>query len=651
MEQQDTNIAHTNPQVATRFHAGTYDVIVVGGGHGGVEAALASARLGCRTLCITLRMDSIGNLPCNPAIGGTGKGHLVRELDALGGEMGKIADKSCIQYRLLNRGKGAAVWSLRAQADRLTYQWNALRVVETQENLDIKQAEVADVTTEEGAVTGIVTGSGAWYHATSVVLCTGTSLGGRTITGELVQQAGPDNTPAATLLTKQLVALGIPIRRFKTGTPPRVASKSIDFDKMTEQAGEEGLYFSFQQEEPIENKVSCFLTYTCEKTHQIIRDNLHRSPLFSGVIEGVGPRYCPSIEDKIVRFADKDKHQIFLEPMGLTSEEYYVQGLSSSLPEQVQLDIIRSITGLERAEITRPAYAIEYDCIDPTCLLPTLETKGIKGLFTGGQCNGSSGYEEAAVQGFVAGVNGALRVLGREPFVIGREEGYIGVLIDDLVTKGTEEPYRMMTSRTEYRLLHRQDNAQHRLCHRGYEIGLVSKEIYDAVLEEMAHIKAECKRLETTGVSPNATLDSLLATHNEPPIANGTTLASLLRRPWLTYAAVSFVDEQRPPLSPRVVQEVEITLKYQGYIDRQQRQVAQMKKLEHRPLPADLDYSSIHGLRLEARQKLEKIRPQNLGQAGRVSGVSPADVSVLMMYLAQKEKRKKNTSEDSEDNE
>ncbi len=617
------------------FLAGSYQVIVVGAGHGGIEAALAAARMGCDTLCLTLNLDGVGNLPCNPAIGGTGKGHLVRELDALGGEMGRNADKSSIQYRLLNRGKGPAVWSLRAQADRQKYHNEILKTLETQENLLVKQGEVADIYCDNGRVSAVVTSTGALYKTQTLVLATGTHLGGKTIVGDLVENMGPDGQAAANRLTANLRKMGLPLRRFKTGTPPRVLASTVDFSQMEVQPGEEGLKFSFQTQEIPKNQVNCWLTHTNKATHQVINDNLHRSPLFSGTIEGVGPRYCPSIEDKVVRFAEKERHQLFIEPMGLESRELYIQGFSSSLPEDVQIQALRTVPGLERAEITRCAYAIEYDCLDPTFLKSTLETKNVAGLFTAGQFNGSSGYEEAAVQGFVAGANAALQVLGREPFVLGRDEGYIGVLIDDLVTKGTDEPYRMMTSRTEYRLLHRQDNAQHRLCQRGYDLGLISQEVLQFVLEEQEQIARELERLEKTGVSPSKEVDVMLKERGEAAMSNGATLASLMRRPRVGYQDLAMVDLDRPPLTETVAQEVEISLKYQGYIDRQLRQVAQMKKLESRPLPLDLDYRNIQGLRLEARQKLATIRPENLGQAGRVSGVSPADVTVLMVHLAQ----------------
>ena len=616
------------------FLAGKFDIAVIGAGHAGIEAALAAARMGLETIIFTINLDAVGNMPCNPAIGGTGKGHLVRELDALGGEMGRAADRACIQYRMLNRGKGPAVHSLRAQADRRKYQQVMKHTLEMQERLTVRQGEIVDLRAEGGRVRQVVLRTGAVYEVRAAILCTGTYLQGRTIVGECIEDSGPDGMHAAGPLTEALKRLDLPLRRFKTGTPPRINARSIDFSKMEVQRGDEDpLPFSFSTEQVRENRAVCWLTYTTEETHRIILENLDRSPIYSGVIEGVGPRYCPSIETKIVRFRDKPRHQLFIEPMGLDTEEMYIQGFSSSMPEEVQLRMLHSVPGLKHAVMMRPAYAIEYDCIDPLALRPTLEVKSIEGLYGAGQFNGSSGYEEAAVQGFVAGVNAALKLLGREPMILKRSESYIGTLIDDLVTKGTEEPYRMMTSRSEYRLLLRQDNADRRLTPIGYRLGLVPEERMQAVAEKYAAVEAEIYRLEHTGIPGSRELNRLLTERGSAAVTDGARLIDLLRRPQMTYDELMTFDPHAPALPKAVREQVEISVKYEGYIRRQLSQVEEFEKLEQHALPADADYASIQGLRLEAREKLNAVRPLNLGQASRISGVSPADMGALMIYL------------------
>lgn len=616
------------------YIAETYDIAVIGAGHAGIEAALAAARLGKRVICFTINLDAVGNMPCNPAVGGTAKGHLVREIDALGGEMGKAADATCIQYRMLNRGKGPAVHSLRAQADRRAYQAYMKHALEQQENLSVRQAEVVAVGTENGRVSYVQTRTGAQFPVKAAIICSGTYLSGKTIIGPVTQNSGPDGMFAAYDLSDSLRALGLPLVRFKTGTPARINRRSVDFSKMEPQYGDEDTQpFSFTTKEKPQNRAMCYLTYTTDETHQIIRDNLHRSPLFSGNIEGIGPRYCPSIEDKIVRFPDKNRHQLFIEPMGLNTEELYIQGFSSSLPEDVQVQMIHSVPGLEHAEIMRTAYAIEYDCIDPLALHPSLETKAVGGLYGAGQFNGTSGYEEAAGQGLIAGINAARALDGTPPIVLGRETSYLGTLIDDLVTKGTNEPYRMMTSRSEYRLVLRQDNADLRLSAVGNEVGLISDERHASVLAKYRAVDEEIARLSKQFVSPSPELDSLLVSRETSPMKSGGSLADLLRRPQLSYTLLAPFDPARPQLPEDVCEQVEISLKYEGYIKRQEAQIEQFKRMESLLLPEDLDYNELQMLRIEARQKLNKIRPRSIGQASRISGVSPADITALLLYL------------------
>jgi len=623
------------------YNMGEFDVAVVGAGHAGVEAALASARLGCKTVMFTISLDQIANMPCNPSIGGTAKGHLVREIDALGGEMGKAADKCFIQSRMLNRGKGPAVHSLRVQADRVKYHNYMKEVCEKQQNLFVKQAEIAEIIVEDGKITGIRTSLGAEYSVKAVIISTGTYLKGKIHIGEKSYESGPDSALPSKYLSKSLTDCGVELRRFKTGTPCRVNKRSINFDIMERQDGDQQITpFSFETDPAtLDNKVSCYVTYTNSKTHEVILANLDRSPLYSGKIEGVGPRYCPSIEDKIVRFSDKPRHQLFVEPMGLTTEEYYLQGMSSSLPEDVQLAFLKTIDGLEDVEIMRPAYAIEYDCCNPTQLLPTLEFKKIKGLYGAGQFNGSSGYEEAAAQGIVAGINAALKIKNREPMILDRASSYIGTLVDDLVTKGCSDPYRMMTSRSEYRLVLRQDNADQRLTPIGHKLGLISDERYERLMEKIRLTDEEIHRVKTTNIAPSDSLNVFLESKGTSILTTGCKLADLIRRPQLNYDDIAAFDKNRPVLPDDVCEQVDLQIKYEGYISKQLDQIELMRKFENVKLPENTDYSQVRGLRLEAAEKLNKLQPFSLGQASRISGVSPADVSLLSVWL-QKSKEK-----------
>ena len=616
------------------YNAGSYEVAVIGGGHAGIEAALASARLGCKSIMFTVTLDWIGNMPCNPSIGGTAKGHLVRELDALGGEMGKAADKHTLQSRMLNLGKGPAVHSLRAQIDRRAYSGYMKHIVELQENLDVKQCEITDIY-KEGEIWHCVTSLGAVFTTNALVLATGTFLDGRIYVGEVNYPSGPDGAAAAKRLSDSLKKLGLPLRRFKTGTPARVARDSIDFSSIEVQAGDElTVPFSFSTETPPENKVVCHISYTNEYTKKVILDNIHRSPLYGGEIEGIGPRYCPSIEDKIVRFGDKKRHQFFIEPCGENTEEMYLQGLSSSLPEEVQIQLYKTVDCLKNVKIMRNAYAIEYDCVDPLALKATLEMKDFEGLYGAGQFNGSSGYEEAAAQGLVAGINAALKVQGREPLILSRASSYIGTLIDDLVTKGCMDPYRMMTSRSEYRLLLRQDNADERLMPIGHEIGLIDEETYSKFLTRKEQKEKEIERLNSTFIGPNGKLNQLLESKGTAPMTTGMRLSDLVKRPQLSYEMLAEFDKERPELPFSVKEKVEVEIKYEGYIARQQAQVNEMLRLEKKLIPEDTDYKNVYGLRLEAVEKLNKVKPANIGQASRISGVSPADISVLLIYLS-----------------